>query len=143
MGMRLDVRKGQASDGDGRPVVSEAPAPERDALTVARLTGAAWRGASGRGSSPANGAAARELREMAGSRDDLLAQVAGLLIGYYRQTAEEGRARAAAYLCLAAGAGPELIPRWIRVGSSRAAAARLIPPAVPRAVDADAWPEAV
>ncbi len=123
--------------------MSGASARERDALTVARLTGAAWRGAPGRGSGPAVGAAARELREMAGGRDDLLAQVAGLLIGYYRQTAEEQRARAAAYLCLAAGAGPELIPPWIRVGSSRGAAARLIPPAVPRASDAEAWPEAV
>jgi hypothetical protein len=123
--------------------MSEASARERDALTVARLTGAVWRDAPGRSSGPLAGAAARELREMAGGRDDLLAQVAGLLIGYYRQTVDENRARAAAYLCLAAGAGPELIPAWIRVGSSRAAAARLLPPAVPRAGDADAWPEAV
>ncbi len=124
--------------------MSETSARERDALTVARLAGAAWRGgAPGWDSGRATGAAARELREMAGGRDDLLAQVAGLLIGYYRQTADENRARAAAYLCLAAGAGPELIPPWIRVGSSRAAAARQFPPAVPQAGDADAWPEAV
>jgi hypothetical protein len=66
-----------------------------------------------------------------------------LLIGYYRRTAEELKARVAAYYCMAAGADLELIPRWIEVGCSRAAAARLIPPA--RLVDQQvyAWPEAV
>jgi hypothetical protein len=117
---------------------------ERDRLTVARLTGAAWRHASGREPTGAETAAAvRELREIAAGRGDLLAEVAGLLIGYYRRTAEEPRARAAAYYCIAAGAGLELIPRWIEVGCSRAAAARLIPPAVAEATQVYAWPEAV
>ena len=84
---------------------------------MARLTGAAWRHASGREPTGAETAAAvRELREIAGGRGDLLAEVAGLLIGYYRRTAEEPKARAAAYYCIAAGAGLELIPRWIEVG---------------------------
>jgi hypothetical protein len=124
--------------------VSEQAARELDQLTVARLTGAAWRHASGWEPTGAGTAAAvRELREIAGGRGDLLAEVAGLLIGYYRRTAEELKARAAAYYCIAAGAGLDLIPRWIETGRSRAAAARLIPPAVPDARQVYAWPEAV
>jgi hypothetical protein len=124
--------------------VSEQAPRELDQLTVARLTGAAWRHASGWEPTGAQTAAAvRELREIAGGRGDLLAEVAGLLIGYYRRTAEELKARAAAYYCIAAGAGVDLIPRWIETGCSRAAAARLIPPAVPKARQVDAWPEAV
>ena len=124
--------------------MSEQAARELDQLTVARLTGAAWRHASGWEPTGAETAAAvRELREIAGGRGDLLAEVAGLLIGYYRRTAEELKARAAAYYCIAAGAGLDLIPRWIETGRSRAAAARLIPPAVPEAQQAYTWPEAV
>jgi len=110
--------------------VSEQAGRERDHLTVSRLTGAAWRHASGWEPSGAPAAAAvRELREIAG--------------GHYRRTAEEPKARAAAYYCIAAGAGLDLIPRWIETGRSRAAAARLIPPAVPEAQQAYTWPEAV
>jgi hypothetical protein len=124
--------------------VSAPPARDTDQLIVARLAGAAWRNAPGREpSGPETGVAVRELREIAGDRGDLLAEVAGLLLGYYRQTAEEARARAAAYYCIAAGVDHELIPRWVQVGCSRAAEARLIPPAVPRASQAYAWPEAV
>ena len=124
--------------------MSEQAARERDQLTVARLTGAAWRHAAEWEPTGAQAAAAvRELREIAGGRGDLLAEVAGLLIGYYRRTAEELKARAAAYYCIAAGAGLDLIPRWIETGCSRAAAARLIPPAVPEAQQVYAWPEAV
>jgi hypothetical protein len=124
--------------------VSEQAARERDQLTVARLTGAAWRHASEWEPARAQTATAvRELREIAGGRGDLLAEVAGLLIGYYRRTAEELKARAAAYYCITAGANLDLIPRWIETGCSRAAAARLIPPAVPQAEQAYAWPEAV
>jgi hypothetical protein len=124
--------------------MNELSARERDRQTVARLTGAAWRNASSREPDEEQAdVAVRELRGIAAGRGDLLAEVAGLLIGYYRQTAEERKARAAAYYCIAAGAGLELIPRWIEVGCSRAAAARLIPPAVPGAAKVQAWPEAV
>ena len=61
-------------------------------------------------------AAVGELREIAGGRGDLLAEVAGLLIGYYRHTAEEPRARAAAYFCIAAGAEVEADPAVDRGG---------------------------
>lgn len=124
--------------------MSEPAARERDQLVVPRLTGAAWRHAPAREPTEAETAAAvSELREIAGGRGDLLAEVAGLLIGYYRRTAEEPRARAAAYYCMAAGAGLELIPRWIEVGYARAAAARLIPPARSAERQVYAWPEAV
>jgi hypothetical protein len=120
------------------------PPRELDELTVARLVGAAWRNAAG--PEPRAGeadVAVRELREVAAGRGDLLAEVTGLLIGYYRRTAEEARARRATYLCIAAGASLEMIPQWIEVGCSRAAAARLIPPAVPETRRVYEWPEAV
>ena len=120
------------------------PRREADRILVAQLTGEArhharWRPLTGE----EEAAALAELRTLAGGRGDLLAEVAGLLIGYYRRTADELRARAAAYYCITAGAGLELIPRWIDVGCSRAAAARLIPPAVPETRPLYAWPEAV
>jgi hypothetical protein len=118
-------------------------AHEADQLTVARLTGTAWRTASAAHGTREAAAAVLELRDMAGGRIDLLAQVAGLLIGYYRRSAEETRARGAAYLCIAAGATLDLLPQWIDVGGARAAAARLIPPAVPVTGLVYEWPEAV
>ena len=122
----------------------EPPPRELDELTVARLAGSAWRNASGPEPRAAEAdIAVRELREVAGGRGDLLAEVTGLLIGYYRRTAEEVRARGAAYLCIAAGASLEMIPQWIEVGCSRAAAARLLPPAVPETRRVYEWPEAV
>jgi hypothetical protein len=124
--------------------MNESAARERDPMIVARLTGTAWRHASGRAPTGAETAAAvRELREVIGCRGDLLAEVAGLLIGYYRRTGEEPKARAAAYYCMAAGADLDLIPRWVELGCSRAAAARQIPPAVPGARQMYSWPEAV
>jgi len=99
--------------------------PEADQQTVARLTGAAWRRAPGREPAATKTAAAvGELREIAGDRGDLLAEVVGLLIGFYRQTNQEHKAAAVARYCIAAGADPDLIPRWIEEGRSRAAFAR-------------------
>jgi hypothetical protein len=66
-----------------------------------------------------------ELREVAGDRSELLAEVAGLAIG----TAEgkgpeyEGQAQAVAELCRLAGADESLIPQWIETGRERVAAA--------------------
>jgi hypothetical protein len=103
-----------------------APAlPEADELTVARLTGAAGRHAPFREPTAAETATAvEELRDIAGDRGDLLAEVAGLLIGFYRETKQERKAEAAARYCIAAGADPELIPKWVEEGQSRAAVAR-------------------
>jgi hypothetical protein len=108
--------------------------PDPDQLTVARLTGAAQRHAPWREPTEAETAAAvEELREIAGDRGDLLAEVAGLLIGFYRRTIEEPKAQAAAHYCIAAGADPDLIPHWIEVGRRRAAVARQTPYAGPEA----------
>ena len=100
-------------------------AADRDQLTVARLTGAAQRHAPWREPTQQETAAAvEELREIAGPRADLLAEVAGLLTGFYQGTAGQARAGAAARYCRAAGADPELIPRWTAEGQRRAAYAR-------------------
>jgi hypothetical protein len=110
--------------------VTARAAPEADHLTVARLTGAARRHAPWREPTEAETVAAvEELREIAGGRSDLLAEVAGLLLGFYRWSVEETKARAAARYCIAAGADPDLIPKWIAVGRSRAAVAREPPAA--------------
>jgi hypothetical protein len=99
--------------------------PEADELMVARLTGAAGRHAPFREPTAAETATAvAELREIAGDRGDLLAEVAGLLIGFYRETQQERKAQAAARYCIAAGADPDLIQGWIEEGQTRAAVAR-------------------
>src|SRR5580698_1658175 len=105
--------------------MSDHPGSDHDQLTVARLTGAAQRHAPWREPTQQETAAAvEELREIAGPRADLLAEVAGLLTGFYQGTAEQARAEAAARYCRAAGADPALIPRWTAEGRRRAAAAR-------------------
>ena len=67
------------------------------------------------------------LRELAGGRADLLAEVAGILEGASEGEMDEPLARQAAGLCRAAGADPEAIPAWIAEGRRRRAAASLPP----------------
>ena len=67
-------------------------------------------------------AAVNELRELAGGRADLLAEVAGLFEGTSEGELVE-LARQAAGLCRKAGADPEAIPGWIGEGRRRRAAA--------------------
>jgi hypothetical protein len=109
----------ESAAGSGRS------SPAAEALIVARLTAAAQRPAPGREPTDVETTAAvAELNEITGARADLLAEVAGLLMGYYGSTAEEPRADAAAHFCISAGADLDLIPRWIEVGRRRGAAAR-------------------
>ena len=68
-----------------------------------------------------------ELRELAGGRADLLAQVAGIFEGASDGDLDEPRARQAAHLCRLAGADETLIPQWIAEGRRRAGAARIPP----------------
>ena len=74
-------------------------------------------------------AAVAELREIAGDRPDLLAELAGVALGL----AEEGppllapRFRAEAELARAAGADESLIAQWIEVGKRRAEAMKNAP----------------
>jgi len=72
-------------------------------------------------------AAVAELRELAGGRSDLLAEVAGILEGASEGRHDEPLARQAAGLCRAAGADLEAIPAWIEEGHRRAVSARMPP----------------
>ena len=71
-----------------------------------------------------------ELRELAGGRPDLLAEMAGIF-GTSEGEPNEPRARQAAALCRKAGAAPKAIPAWIEEGRRRRAAATR-PPGSPR-----------
>ena len=68
-----------------------------------------------------------ELREVAADRPDLLAEEAGILLGFHHGGPDEPRARAEAQLLIAAGADESLIPQWIEEGRRRAQAARMPP----------------
>ena len=95
---------------------------------MAGLSGAAKRHAGWRVlSADETAAAVAELHDIAGGRRDLLAEVAGVLIGFHEGDLDEPRANGAAELCRLAGADETLIPRWIEVGRDRAEAAKRPP----------------
>jgi hypothetical protein len=97
-------------------------------MTVAELTGAAMRHARWRDlTEPETADAIAGLREIAGGRADLLAEVAGILLGAREGALDEPRARSAARLCRLAGADEALIPQWAEEGKRRAADARMRP----------------
>jgi hypothetical protein len=77
-------------------------------------------------------AAVAELREIAGDRPDLLAEVAGILLGASEGELDEPRSKAAASFCIAAGADESLIPAWIEEGRRRVAMRRKPPFSDPR-----------
>jgi hypothetical protein len=105
--------------------------PDSDRLIIAELDGVVQRHSRWREPTEAETAAAvAELQEILSGRDDgpeLLAEVAGVRLGFYEGTPDEPRARAVARFCLAAGAGEDLIPRWAAEGKRRAEAARRKP----------------
>jgi hypothetical protein len=92
---------------------------------VASLTGIAWRYAWRHDRTEAEAVA--ELKERSGDRADLLAEVAGIEIGFYSGRVEEAQARVAAELCIQAGADVYQMARWTEEGKRRAEAARLPP----------------
>jgi hypothetical protein len=97
------------------------PGPARDRLLVARLDGIAKRHARWREPTESEVATAlAELRQVAGDRPDLLAEVAGILMGASEGRLDEPRSRAAAQLCIAAGADESLVPGWVEEGRRRA-----------------------
>ena len=61
-------------------------------------------------------AAVAALRELAGGRADLLAEVAGVMEGFSGGEADEPLSRQAAELCRKVGADPEAIAGWIEKG---------------------------
>ena len=97
-------------------------------MIVAEVTGAAKRHARWRELTEAETAdAVAELKEIAGDRSDLLAEVAGIQVGAHEGELDEAKAKAAAQLCRLAGADENLIPRWVEEGKRRATAARTMP----------------
>ena len=102
--------------------------PQADRILVAQLTGEARHRAKWwELSSDEEAAAVAALRELAGGRADLLAEVAGLFEGTAEGRHDEPLARQAAQLCRLAGADESLIPTWAAEGRRRAEAARKPP----------------
>ena len=102
--------------------MAESPgsSPDADGLLGARLRGIAEHHARWRPlTEDERAAAVIELRELAAGRTDLLAEKAGLLIGFYEGSLDEPHKRCAAELLIAAGANEALIPRWIEEGRRR------------------------
>ena len=96
--------------------------PERDHLLVSEIHGEARHYAARRElTADEHAAAVAALRELAGGRADLLAEVAGLLEGSSEGEPDEPLMRQAAQLCRDAGADPDLIPQWIEEGRRRRA----------------------
>ena len=96
--------------------------PQADRILVAQLHGEARHHARWRElSSDEEAAAVAALRELAGGRADLLAEVAGILEGTSEGKLDEPLTRQAAGLCRKAGADPDAIPAWIEEGRRRAA----------------------
>jgi hypothetical protein len=99
-----------------------------DRLLGARLSGIALRHARWGGLTEAEKAAgAAELTEVARDRGDLLAEVAGLMLGSAagRGPEYEARGQAVVELCRMAGADETLIPQWTEQGRRRAEVAQL------------------
>jgi len=102
------------------------PGPDR--ILVAQLTGTARHHARWRElAQDEQDAAVTELRELAGGRADLLAEVAGIFEGASEGELDEPLARQATHLCRLAGADETLIPQWRAEGRHRAEAARMRP----------------
>jgi hypothetical protein len=95
--------------------------PDPDGITTAQLAGTAGRYVSQK---PLDvDAAVAELREIADGRGDLLAERAGVILGFHDEDARDGRwpRRALeAALCIAAGADLTRLTEWIAVGQERA-----------------------
>jgi hypothetical protein len=91
--------------------------PDPDRILCAQLSGAAIRLA--RAGGPIDEAVA-ELRALAGGRDDLLAEEAGLMAGTWSVRIGTGDYAIAVGLLVTAGADHDRIAEWIAVGRERA-----------------------
>jgi hypothetical protein len=106
--------------------------PDPDRLRYAQIAGAAARHARAWLTADEEAAAVAELKHAAAGRADLLAECAGIALGFGEGGQDAARYRQIAELCIAAGADQTLIERWIAVGRQRAAMARAMPHAGPR-----------
>ena len=101
---------------------------DEDRLIAAQVAAITMRHARARALTGAEEAAAlAELAEVAAGRSDLLAEQAGLALGFHEHDGDSAVYLQAAQLCIKAGADTALIPRWIETGRQRAAAAGQIP----------------
>ena len=103
-------------------VARQRHAADPDGVLVARIAGTASRHASSGAplSQEEEAEAVAELRELAAGRSDLLAQWAGIQLGYTRTSdVDVDRCRLIADLCIKAGADLSLIDEWITVGRIR------------------------
>jgi hypothetical protein len=94
--------------------------PDSDGVTRAQLAGTVGRYLSRK---PLDvDAAVAELREIADGRADLLAERAGITLGFYacENRDEWPRKALEAALCIAAGADLARLTEWIAVGQERA-----------------------
>lgn len=102
--------------------------PQPDRLLMAKLDGIIWRHARWHEpSQEETDAAVAELQELAADRPDLLAEAAGVLLGFHEGGLDEPRAKAAASFCVAAGADVDQVTWWTGEGRHRAEEARLPP----------------
>jgi hypothetical protein len=100
---------------------------DADRILTARITGTAARYARGRPLTHMEEAEAlASLTELATGRTDLLAQVAGLALGFSEGRPDEPRQQQAAQLLIKAGADQGLLPGWIEEGRRRSEVARSI-----------------
>jgi hypothetical protein len=115
--------------------VSTPSQPECDRLLVLEIHGEArlharWRELT----ADEHAAAVAALREVAAGRADLLAEVAGIMLGACEGQLDEPLMRQAAQLCRDAGADEALIPAWIEEGRRRRANASRPPFGAPRRI---------
>jgi len=103
------------------------PPPDPDRILVAQLFGTARHHARYQEPTEAETAAAVAELQAITRRPDLLAEVAGILIGAHAGKLDEARARVAAGFCVAAGADPEDLEWWVATGRERRALADLPP----------------
>jgi hypothetical protein len=95
--------------------------PDADGVIRAGLAGTAARYARSKRLDVEG--ALSELREIAGGRGDLLAERAGVILGFRDEDERDGRWPSSALeaaLCIAAGADLTKLTEWIAIGQERA-----------------------
>ena len=71
--------------------------------------------------------AVKRLRALAAGRSDLLAEAAGVSLGFSGDDPTKWAMRRAGELCVAAGADESQLEHWIAVGLARAELAKAVP----------------
>ena len=101
---------------------------KQDRLMLAQIAGVTRRHVRG---GPLTGeqeaAALAELAEVSDGRIDLLAEHAGVLLGFHENDLDAAVYEQMAQLCISAGADMAAIEKWIGVGQMRAANAGRVP----------------